>query len=101
MNAFHTSFDLIVTPAAAVAAFPTGHESPPDWPLEDDNYETYAMVFNATGQPAVTVPCGFTAAGLPYGLQIAGRRREDALVLRAAHAYEAANPLWRRRPDLA
>lgn len=53
------------------------------------------------GQPAISVPCGFTAAGLPYGLQIAGRRREDALVLRAARAYEKANPLFDRRPPLA
>lgn len=101
MNAFHETYDLIVTPAAAVLPFATGHEAPPDWPGEDDNFETYAMIFNATGQPAVSVPCGFSRSGLPYGLQIAGRRGEDALVLRAARAFEAANPLCDRRPDLA
>jgi aspartyl-tRNA(Asn)/glutamyl-tRNA(Gln) amidotransferase subunit A len=46
------------------------------------------------------VPCGFTQAGRPYGLQIAGRRREDALVLQAARAFERANPLFDRRPPL-
>jgi len=56
MDGFHQAHDLIVTPTAAVTAFPTGHEAPPDWPNGDDSYETYAMVFNATGQPAITVP---------------------------------------------
>ena len=98
MDAFHRRFDLVVTPAAAVVAFPTGHDSPPGWSMGTDNYETFPAPFNATGQPAVSVPCGFTTAGLPFGLQIAGRRREDALVLRAARAFEAANPLYDRHP---
>jgi len=68
--------------------------------MAEDNYETFPQPFNATGQPAVSVPCGFTAAGLPYGLQIAGRRNEDALVLRAARSFEAANPMFDRHPDL-
>jgi aspartyl-tRNA(Asn)/glutamyl-tRNA(Gln) amidotransferase subunit A len=100
MQDFHRRFDLIVTPAAAVPPFPTGTDAPPDWPMATDNYETFPAPFNATGQPAISVPCGFTRAGLPYGLQIAGRRREDALVLRAARAFEKANPLYDRRPPL-
>ena len=100
MEGFHRRFDLLLTPAAAVVAFPTGTDAPPDWPMATDNYETFPAPFNATGQPAISVPCGFTAAGLPYGLQIAGRRREDALVLRAARAFEAAHPLHDRRPPL-
>lgn len=101
MDEFHWNWDLIMTPAAAVTAYPTGHDAPPDWPMSEDNYETFPQPFNATGQPAVSVPCGFTQAGLPYGLQIAGRRREDALVLQAARAFERANPLFDRRPPLA
>jgi len=54
--------------------------------------------FNLTGQPAVSVPCGFTAGGLPIGLQIAGRPGADADVLRAAAAFEAATDFPRRRP---
>jgi len=100
MNDFHERFDLLVTPAASCVAFPTGHDAPPDWPLETDNYELFPQPFNATGQPAVAVPCGFTEAGLPFGLQIVGRRRDDALVLRAARTFEAANPLFDRRPPL-
>jgi aspartyl-tRNA(Asn)/glutamyl-tRNA(Gln) amidotransferase subunit A len=57
-------------------------------------------LFNLTGQPAATVPCGWTADGLPLGLQIVGRRHEDALVLRAAAAFEAIAPWADRRPEL-
>jgi aspartyl-tRNA(Asn)/glutamyl-tRNA(Gln) amidotransferase subunit A len=100
MDAFHRDWDLVVTPAAAVTAYPTGQDAPTDWPMEDDNYETFPQPFNATGQPAISVPCGFTAQGLPYGLQIAGRRREDALVLQAARAFERANPLFGEHPPI-
>jgi len=54
----------------------------------------FTYQFNMTGQPAVTVPAGFTKDGLPIGLQIVGRQLDDATVLRAAAAYEAAAP-WK------
>jgi aspartyl-tRNA(Asn)/glutamyl-tRNA(Gln) amidotransferase subunit A len=50
----------------------------------------YTGAFDLTGQPAVSVPCGLTSKGLPVGLQLVGRRFDEATVLRAAHAYEAA-----------
>jgi aspartyl-tRNA(Asn)/glutamyl-tRNA(Gln) amidotransferase subunit A len=53
------------------------------------------------GVPAVSVPCGFTAAGLPIGLQLIGRTLDEATVLRAAYAYEQATDWHRRRPELA
>jgi aspartyl-tRNA(Asn)/glutamyl-tRNA(Gln) amidotransferase subunit A len=56
--------------------------------------------FNLTGQPAISVPCGFSSAGLPIGLQLAGRVFEDATVLRAARAYERATDWHQRRPPL-
>jgi aspartyl-tRNA(Asn)/glutamyl-tRNA(Gln) amidotransferase subunit A len=52
-----------------------------------------------TGQPAATVPCGFTNAGLPIGLQIVGRRFADTTVLRAAAAFEAVRPWAQHRPQ--
>jgi aspartyl-tRNA(Asn)/glutamyl-tRNA(Gln) amidotransferase subunit A len=52
----------------------------------------FTYPFNLTQQPAATVPCGRTAAGLPVGLQIVGPRHAEATVLRAARAYEAAQP---------
>ena len=53
-----------------------------------------------TGQPAISVPCGFTASGLPIGLQLVGRWYGEADLLRLAHAYEQATPWHRRRPPL-
>ncbi|MGQ0656166.1 MAG: amidase family protein, partial [Betaproteobacteria bacterium] len=55
--------------------------------------------FNLTQQPAACVPCGFTKKGLPVALQIVGPRYNDALVLRAARAYESAHPI--RTPDVS
>ncbi len=56
--------------------------------------------FNATGLPAISLPCGFDADGLPVGLQLAGRPFDEALVLRAAHAYEQATDWHRGTPEL-
>jgi aspartyl-tRNA(Asn)/glutamyl-tRNA(Gln) amidotransferase subunit A len=53
-----------------------------------------------TGQPASSVPCGFTKDGLPIGLQIVGRRFDDATVLRASAAFERARPWAQHRPVL-
>jgi amidase len=51
-----------------------------------------------TGLPAVSVPCGFTLEGLPVGVQIVGRHRDDLGVLQLAHAFERATGFWKRRP---
>ena len=51
---------------------------------------TLTAPFNLTGHPAISVPCGFSADGLPVGLMLAGRHWEDDVVLRAAYAYEQA-----------
>ena len=57
--------------------------------------------FNLTGQPAMTVCTGFGEGGLPVGAQIIGRPFEDAVVLRAGHAFERATTWRQRRPALA
>ena len=56
--------------------------------------------FNVYGLPAISVPCGFTSAGLPIGLQIVGPRGGDAAVLQLAHAYEEATDWHKRRPPI-
>jgi len=56
--------------------------------------------FNLTGQPAISLPCGFDSQGLPVGLQIVGRRFDEETVLRVAHAYEQATDWHLRRPPL-
>ena len=58
------------------------------------------FAFNLTGQPAISVPVGWTDDGLPIGLQIVGRQRADAMVLRAAAAVEAAAPWADKRPPV-
>lgn len=60
----------------------------------------YTRPYNITGAPAITVPCGFSATGMPIGLQLAGRPFDEATVLRAAHAYEQATEWGRRRPPV-
>jgi aspartyl-tRNA(Asn)/glutamyl-tRNA(Gln) amidotransferase subunit A len=55
---------------------------------------------NLTGLPTVSVPCGFTRAGLPIGMQITGRAGDEATVLRLAHAYEQATDWHKREPAL-
>ena len=60
----------------------------------------YTRVFNLTGLPAISVPCGFSSEGLPIGLQLVGRAWDEATVLRAAHAYETATEWTQRRPAL-
>ncbi|WP_424140525.1 amidase [Roseomonas chloroacetimidivorans] len=61
----------------------------------------YTMPFNLTGNPAVSLPCGFDSAGLPIAIQLVGRCGEDARLLRAAAAFEKAMPWAARRPNLA
>jgi aspartyl-tRNA(Asn)/glutamyl-tRNA(Gln) amidotransferase subunit A len=93
MNLFHRDYDLLLTPTLAVPAFDVGKEFPETsggkrW----TDWTPFTYPFNLTQQPAASVPCGFTKDGLPVGLQIVGPRYADALVLRAARAFESARP---------
>lgn len=93
-------FDVIITPTTPVAAFPIGI----DYPSEiagtaiNNPFEQLGLtyIFNMTGHPAISVPAGWTAEGLPIGLQIVGRWRDDEQVLKVAAAYEKTN-LWHDR----
>jgi len=96
---FFERFDLLLSPTLAVPPFAAGMERPADYPGGSRlSWVAFTYPFNLTGQPAATVPCGFTAGGLPVGLQIVGRRLQDALVLRASAAFETAAPWSGRRP---
>ena len=92
MKAFHERYDLLVTPATAVAAFPVGRDAPDRDSDADATEWPFSLPFNLTRQPAASVPCGLTADGRPVGLQIVGPPHGDALVLRAARAFETARP---------
>jgi aspartyl-tRNA(Asn)/glutamyl-tRNA(Gln) amidotransferase subunit A len=82
-------------PTSPVPATPIAGSPPEHAMLRPRN----TMPFNALGLPAISVPCGFTTAGLPIGLQIAGHAFAEAMVLRIARAYEHATD-WRRTPPL-
>lgn len=100
---FFLRYDLLLTPTLAAPPLPVGVDyyeeiggrrvNPPGW-------FAFTYPINMTGYPAATVPCGWTGAGLPVGLQIIGPRFADALVLRAAAAFEEVAPRAVRRPPL-
>jgi len=90
MGTFHERFDLLLTPSVAVPALPVGADlSDPVTERYWIDWTPFSYPFNMTRQPAATLPCGLTKAGLPIGLQIVGPLYAESLVLRAAHAYEA------------
>jgi len=97
-------WDFLLTPAVSVAAFPAELLQPPHWPQHAWDWLSWAEFsypFNFTWNPAASVPCGFTEAGLPVGLQIVGRRYDDLGVLQASAAYEAIAPWADKRPPLS
>ena len=94
-------YDLVLTPTIACPPFPVGLDNPTEiagQPVEPYDWIPFTFPFNVTGQPAASVPCGFTKDGLPIGLQIVGRRFDDVGVLRAAAAFERARPWASWRP---
>ncbi len=93
MNAFHRKFDLLVTPTLARSAFAAGQEvADPKREKRWTDWTPFSLPFNLTQQPAASINCGFTKSGLPVGLHIVGPKHADALVLRAARAFESACP---------
>jgi aspartyl-tRNA(Asn)/glutamyl-tRNA(Gln) amidotransferase subunit A len=97
-------YEFLLTPSVSVPAFDVGRLNPAhfrqhEWDWFD--WASFSYPFNFTGQPAATVPAGFTAAGLPVGLQIVGRRCADLSVLQASAAFEAARPWAARRPPVS
>lgn len=103
---FFEEYDLLLTPTTACPAFDLKEggmlapESIDGKEVTPASWIGFTFPFNFTGQPAASVPCGFTKEGLPVGLQIVGRRYDEPTVLRAAAAFEEAMPWSGRRPGL-
>lgn len=96
-------FDFLLTPAVSVAAFPVELVVPPHWdphPWDWLSWAEFSYPFDMSGSPAASVPCGFTADGLPVGLQIVARRFDDLGVLQAAYAFEQIAGVASARPPL-
>jgi amidase len=105
LRQFLERYEFLVCPVNQLAPYPVEVE----WPREIagvpmGNYLDWmksCYYITITGHPAISVPAGFTPAGLPVGLQVVGRYRDDLGVLQLAHAFEQAAPVWQRRPPLA
>jgi aspartyl-tRNA(Asn)/glutamyl-tRNA(Gln) amidotransferase subunit A len=102
-RAFFDKYDLLLTPTTACPPFAVGLDNPTEIagrPAGAYAWIPFTYPFNVTGQPAASVPAGFTASGLPIGLQIVGRRFADAAVLRASAAFERLRPWAQHRPPI-
>jgi amidase len=103
MRSFLEKYDFLLCPVNQLPPYPIELE----WPREIagtklENYLDWmksSYYITITSHPAVSVPAGFTPAGLPVGLQIVGRYCDDFGVLQLAHAFEARTQLWKRRPE--
>jgi len=100
---FFQKYDLLLTPTLAVPAFEIGSYGPREIEgvqISPLGWFPFTYPFNVTGQPAASVPCGWTESGLPVGLQIVGRKFEEETVLKAAAAFERAYPWTDKIPSL-
>ena len=91
MRQFMEDYDVLVTPTLPITAFQAGKLQPEDPDVKGKwvNWTPFTYPFNLTQQPAASVPCGLTMAGLPVGLQVVGRMFDDRTVLRVCAAYES------------
>lgn len=100
MRSMFTSFDLLLTPTAPIAAPNVGVDVPAQF--ADRNicsWQYYTYPFNLTGQPAASLPVGFTQSGLPVGLQLVANINRETDIFRAAAAYEVAHPWANKTPE--
>jgi aspartyl-tRNA(Asn)/glutamyl-tRNA(Gln) amidotransferase subunit A len=96
-------YDFLLTPTLGVPAFTASKMAPElvaGKKLSPIGWMPFTYPFNLTGQPAASVPCGFTKDGLPVGLQIVGRRYDDVGVLRLAAAFEKLRPWTENKPPM-
>ncbi len=96
-NAFKQA-DVIVTPTSPSAAFKIGEKATD--PLQMYLSDIFTISINLAGVPAMSMPCGFTKADLPIGLQIIGRHFDEETIFKVAYAYEQSTNWHTRRPKL-
>jgi aspartyl-tRNA(Asn)/glutamyl-tRNA(Gln) amidotransferase subunit A len=95
------AYDYLLSPVAPIPAIDAGLAAPTDDPAQPFEHIAFTVPFNMSGQPAISVNCGWTDDGLPIGLQIVGQRFDDLGVLRVAAAYEQLRPAQRPWPQPA
>jgi amidase len=101
---FMETYEFIILPVSQVPPFDVKHRYVAE--INDVAMETYidwmksCYFISTIGNPAISVPCGFTSDGLPIGVQIVGRHRDDFGVLQLAYAFEQATGFWKQRPPV-
>ncbi len=104
VRAFMEQYEFLIMPVSQVLPFDVTQPYPTE--INSVKMTTYidwmksCYYISVTGQPALSVPCGFTEEGLPVGLQIVGRHRDDWGVLQLGNAFEEATGWWKRRPSI-
>jgi aspartyl-tRNA(Asn)/glutamyl-tRNA(Gln) amidotransferase subunit A len=93
------AFDYVISPTAPVAAFAAELPSPTNDPLRPLEHIGFTVPYNMSEQPSASINCGYTAQGLPIGLQIAGQRFDDLGVLQVSRAFEIIRPVQRSWPQ--
>jgi aspartyl-tRNA(Asn)/glutamyl-tRNA(Gln) amidotransferase subunit A len=96
-------FDALLLPATPIPAPRTDERAVTVEGLSDDPRAWLTRCtrpINLTGHPALSVPCGLTAGGLPIGLQLVGRHFDEATLFRIGVAFESVSPMRERRPTL-
>lgn len=109
INSLFETYDLLLTPTISIPAFECGK-----WPTQINSTDIdefsvsqnagfyhFAYPFNMSGNPAASIPCGFSSQGLPIGLQIVGKRGDELSVLKASAAYEKTHPWTHTIPPLS
>jgi len=91
-------FDFLLSPTAPMPAFDATHAGPTNDPASPFEHIAFTLPYNMSEQPAASINCGYTASGLPIGLQIIGHRFDDLGVLQVARAYEQMRPAQRAWP---
>ena len=92
-------YDIVLSPVSPVGTFPAEWAGPTNDPRRPLEHIAFTLPYNMSEQPAASINCGYTPAGLPIGLQIIGRRHDDLGVLQAAAAYERMRPAPRPWPE--
>jgi amidase len=101
---FMETYEFLILPVSQVPPFDVGQRYVKE--INDEKMETYidwmksCYYITTTGFPAISVPCGFTRDGLPVGVQIVGRHRDDLGVLQLAYAFEQASGFWKKKPPV-
>jgi aspartyl-tRNA(Asn)/glutamyl-tRNA(Gln) amidotransferase subunit A len=93
-------FDFVLSPVWPVVSFPAEFASPLNDPARPFEHIGYCVAYNMSEQPALAINCGYSASGMPIGLQIAGRRFDDLGVLRVGATFESMRPQQRPWPRL-